>query len=216
MAWLAATASSSIGKKTVMAVSGITLALFVLVHMLGNSTALAGRDSFIAYAEKLHSLGGPLLFFELLLLTLFLAHVVTALLLWRGNCAARPVAYAVSRPAGGRTVASRTMLYSGLVILLFIGFHLGQFSSASGEAAVADLLRDTLSRPLYAAFYLLGVAVLGLHLSHGLWSLWQSLGLEHPKYDGGLRRGAVATALLIALLYGLLPLYALFSPRFLL
>lgn len=216
MAWLAATISSSIGKKSLMAVSGFLLGVFVLVHMLGNATALAGRATFLSYAEQLHAFGGLLLFFELALLAIFLCHLITALLLWRANCAARPVAYAVSRGAGGRTIASRTMLYSGLVILLFLGYHLAQFSFGGGDEVVADLVRDTLGRPLNAAFYLIALLALALHLSHGFWSLWQSLGVEHPKYTPGLRRGAVAAAILIGFIYSLLPLFALLSPRFLL
>lgn len=210
------TLTSSIGKKSLMAISGLLLGIFVLAHLLGNATALAGRAAFIAYAEQLHAFGRLLLLFEGLLLALFLCHVSTALLLWFSNRAARPVGYAVSTGAGGRTVASRSMFYSGLFILLFLAVHLRQFQFGDKELAVADLVRETLRSPLIAAFYLAGIAALALHLSHGFWSLWQSLGIEHPKYHKFLRQGAVVLAVLIGLLFSLLPLGVLFCPPFLL
>lgn len=215
MTWLTDALTSSIGKKGLMALSGLLLGLFVIAHLLGNATALAGRAAFIAYAEQLHAFGRLLWVLEGLLLVVFLCHVITALQLWFANRAARPVAYAVSPAAGGRTWASCSMFYSGLFLLLFLAVHLWQFHFNDRPVTVADLVRETLQTPLIAAFYLAGVAALALHVSHGFWSLWQSLGLEHPKYNKILRQGAVAAALLIGLLFSLLPLGVLFWPPFL-
>ena len=218
MAWVARTINSSIGKKAVMAVSGLLLGLFVLVHMLGNSTALAGRDAFLAYAAALHAHDRLLLVFELLLLVFFLVHVTLALLLTLANRAARPVPYAVTGRAGGGAgigPGSRTMLYSGLFLLVFLVVHLVQFKFGGRELPVADLLRQVLAQPLFTIFYLAAVLALTLHLSHGFWSLWQSLGVEHPKYNPLLQRGAVALAVLTGLLFSLVPLAVLFFPDFL-
>lgn len=215
MTWLGRTLVSSIGKKLLMAASGLFLGLFVLVHLLGNTTALAGREAFLAYAAALHAYDAILVVFELLLLVILLFHVITAVSLYFANRAARPIPYAAPLKAGGRSWGSRSMLYSGLVILAFLLVHLYQFKLAAGELAVADLVRQTLQNPLIAGFYLLGVLALALHFSHGCWSLWQSLGIEHPKYNGLLQRGAWLLALLIALFYSLIPLGALFCPAFL-
>lgn len=216
MTCLGRTLGSSIGKKAVMSVSGMFLGLFVLVHLLGNTTALAGREAFLAYAAALHAYGVVLALFELLLLAALLVHVVTAANLYFANRAARPVAYAAAVRAGGRSLASRTMLVSGLLVLAFLLVHLYQFRFGVDDEVVADLLRRELGRPLNAGFYLVAVLALALHVSHGFWSLWQSLGLEHPKYNRLLQRGALVLALLVALFYALIPLGVLLCPTFLL
>lgn len=216
MTWLGRTFASSLGKKLLMAVSGLFLGLFVLVHLLGNTTALAGREAFLAYAAALHAYDAVLVVFELLLLAGLLLHIISATSLYFANRAARPIPYAVAVEAGGRSWGSRSMFYSGLVILIFLLVHLYQFKLGTGEMVVADLLRQTLQAPLVAGFYLLGVLALALHISHGFWSLWHSLGIEHPKYNPLLQRGALLLALLIALFYSLIPLGVLFCPTFLL
>lgn len=210
------TLSSSIGKKILMAASGSFLSLFVLAHLAGNSTALLGRTTFLAYADHLHNLGFLLIFLEILLLTAFCTHVSLALLLFLENRRARPERYAVAKSRGGSSLASQTMLYSGIVILVFLAVHLQNFHFISQEQPIADLVRQTLSDPPFGVFYIIGVLALGLHLSHGLWSLFQSLGLEHPKYTRTLDKKAGMLGLAVGLFFALLPITALFFPGFLL
>lgn len=216
MHWLTQTFTSSIGKKAFMATSGLLLGLFVLVHMLGNTTAFAGREVFIAYAEALHAYDSLLIVFELVLLAFFLGHVISALMVALANRAARPTPYAVKSDAGGRTLASRSMLYSGLVVLVFLAVHVFQFKFGNRESLSVDLIRQILQHPLFALFYLVGALAVAIHISHGFWSLWQSLGVEHPKYNPALRRGAVALAIITGLMFSLIPVAVLLFPRFLL
>ena len=210
------TLSSSIGKKMLMAASGSFLSLFVLIHLAGNSTALLGRATFLAYADHLHSLGIPLLFMEILLLTAFCTHIFLALQLFFENRKARPQPYAVVKGRGGETLAARTMIYTGTVILLFLAVHLQNFLFISPEQQVADLLRTTLGNPALAVVYLLGTLAVGLHLSHGLWSLCQTLGLDHPGYTRTPNKKAAILGLTLGLLLALIVLVALFYPGFLL
>ena len=100
---------SSIGKKSIMAVSGIMLGLFLLVHALGNCTTFFGREAFNSYASHLHSLGCLILFFEVGLVVIFLTHIVLGCMTWWQNKRARPHSYEVYRSSGGRTMGSKTM-----------------------------------------------------------------------------------------------------------
>ena len=215
MSWFTSTLASSIGKKTLMAVIGIFLGFFIIVHLLGNATALASRALFLAYARHLHAFGPLLAIMELLLLAAFVCHVALALLLYMENRQGRPTRYAVTASAGGRTLASRTMPYTGLAILLFLGVHLVQFQSGDSGISVADVVRSTLQQPGSAFFYLTGILCLALHVSHGFWSLCQSLGLDHPKYSPCLQRLALVLSACIGLTFSLIPLYALLSADFL-
>jgi len=210
------TLSSSIGRKMLMAASGSFLSLFILVHLAGNSCALLGRTTFLAYTDHLNSLGVLLLFFEILLLTAFCTHVFLALLLFFENRKARPQPYAGVKGRGGETLAAQTMIYSGSVILLFLAIHLQNFLFISPEQPVADLLRDILGNPALAVVYLIGTLAVGLHLSHGLWSLCQTLGLEHPRYTSTLDKKAAFLGLAIGLFFALIVVLALFYPGFLL
>jgi succinate dehydrogenase / fumarate reductase cytochrome b subunit len=108
------------------------------------------------------------------------------------------------------------MIYSGMVILVFLVVHLLNFHFTSHATPIADIVRDSLSNPGVALFYIIGVLALGLHVSHGFWSLFQSLGLEHPKFTEGLQKKSVALGLGVGLLFALIPVLALLLPGFLL
>ena len=200
---------SSVGQKVLMAVSGTMLSLFLLVHGAGNSTLFLGRDSFLSYAEKLHSLGILVSLFEFSLLAVFLLHVAVGIALFLQNNAARPVRYQVDKSAGGRTPGSRTMPYTGVVILIFIVVHLLNFHFTDHSIPIADIVKNVLSQPLTALFYMAAMAVLCLHISHGFWSLLQTFGINHPQYNNALRNAGLALALLLAALFILIPLCTL-------
>ena len=215
MGWITRTFSSSIGKKMLMAASGSFLGLFVLVHLAGNSSSLLGRTTFLAYADYLLSLGFLIPVFEILLLIIFCTHVTLALLLFFENRRARPERYAVVNSRGGSPLASQSMLYSGSVILIFLGVHLRNFHFISQKQPLADLIRTTLDNPVVGFFYIIGVLALGLHLSHGFWSLCQTFGLAHPKYTRTLDKKAAVFGLAVGLLFALIPVFVLFFPGFL-
>jgi len=206
---------SSIGKKIVMALSGLFLGFFITAHALGNFTTFLGRQSFQNYAEHLHSLGILVNLFEIVLLFVFLVHVVSALILTWENYQARPQSYAVKKDLGGRTLASKSMPYTGVIILIFVGVHLRYFRFSGQDIPVSDLLLHNLGAPAMAVFYLVGLGALALHIIHGFWSLLQTLGLNHPKYNLPLRRLSLAIALAASAIFILIPLCVQFYDNFL-
>jgi succinate dehydrogenase / fumarate reductase cytochrome b subunit len=216
MGWINSLYRSSIGKKSIMAASGLLLSLFLLTHLLGNSVSFLGRDAFNAYAAKLHSVGNFIYVFEIGLLTLFLVHIFTGIILYLENLQARPSRYSVSTSEGGRSWGSRTMPYTGVIIIVFIIVHLLNFHFTDKSVPVADLVRELLSRPGLAAFYMVSLLAVALHLSHGAWSLFQTVGMNHDKYNGLLLKGALAFSILVGTVFILIPVLALVSRSFLL
>ncbi len=198
MSWFLQTCTSSVGKKYIMAVTGLLLGGFLLVHAAGNSSIFWGRRAFNGYAEHLHSLGILVNIAELGLLTIFILHIVTGLSLFLQNRAARDGRYAVNSTAGGRTWGSRTMPYTGLIILAFIIMHLANFHFVEQDRPIADIVSPVLNNPVYTFFYATAMLVVGLHVSHGFWSIFQSLGVNHPKYDAFIRTISWAGCILIA------------------
>ncbi len=187
MSWFIETCTSSVGKKYIMALTGLLLGSFLLIHAAGNSSIFWGRAAFISYAAHLHSLGILVNIFEIGLLAVFLLHVATGTLLFLENRRARPSRYEIVRSAGGRTWGSRTMPYTGLVILAFLLLHLANFHFTDHDLPIADIVTPVLANPLYTLLYGIGMAALALHTSHGFWSLFQSLGISHPRYDRAIR-----------------------------
>jgi succinate dehydrogenase / fumarate reductase cytochrome b subunit len=216
MGWIGSLYRSSVGKKSIMAASGLLLSLFLLTHLLGNSASFFGREAYNAYAEKLHSLGALVYIFEAGLLVLFLIHILTGIILYLENLQARPSRYAVNTSEGGRSWGSRTMPYTGIIIFVFIIVHLLNFHFTDRSVSTADLVRELLSRPGLALFYIFSLLAVALHLSHGVWSLFQSIGMNHEKYNLLLHKGALVFSILVGIVFILIPVLALVSRSFLL
>ncbi len=187
MSWVSEAGSSSLGKKFIMAVTGLMLGGFLLVHAAGNSTIFWGRNAFLSYAEHLHSLGPLVPVAEIILLIIFLVHAFTGVTLFFANRQARTQQYAVAASAGGRTLGSKTMPYTGAFILLFIILHLVNVRFTDQSVPVADIVSKVLTHPMYTLLYGAGIFCLGLHISHGFWSLFQTMGVRHPRYDSFIR-----------------------------
>ena len=209
MSWFISYARSSIGAKHIMAVTGLGMVLFAIVHMLGHLSMFVGRDAYNSYAATLQGLGALKWAARAGLLALLLGHVATAVILVRGNVAARPQKYAVQRFVR-TSFAARTMALTGLVTLAFIVYHLLHFTFGWIQPEYFDV-PDAKGRPdAYSMFvmgfkslpilvsYVVAVTLLCLHLTHGASSWLQSLGLKHPKYDRALEAmGPVLAVLLI-------------------
>lgn len=206
--WIRRTFRSSIGKKALVALTGLLLAGFLVFHLSANLTLFADDtgETFTHYAESIE--GNPLLpVAEIGLALLFLAHIVMAVRVSLQNREARGSAYRVRGNRGARTAGSATMILTGLVVLLFLLVHLWDFRFTKDHAAdLAPLVRERLTGVTGFLIYLAGVAALGLHLSHGLRSALQSLGANHPKYELLIRRGGTALALLFALGFASFPI----------
>jgi succinate dehydrogenase / fumarate reductase cytochrome b subunit len=188
---------TSIGLKIIMAVTGLGLFGFAMVHMLGNLQVFLGPESLNGYAKLLHAEPAILWIFRLALLGMVFLHVVAAIQLTVLNKAARPQNYGEYHPVKA-TLASRTMIYSGSIVLAFIVFHILHFTTKDifseykdyttvlkGDE-VHDVYRMVVtgfSVPWVSAFYVVSVALLCWHLSHGLSSLFRSLGLSSPAWS---------------------------------
>jgi len=213
MMWLLSTLFSSIGKKLVMALTGLSFILFLAVHLGGNLTLFGGAGPFNSYAEHLHSLG-PLVFAaELGLLLLALFHIVTGLTLFVENLLARPQRYRVKRRAGGRTIGSATMPYTGVLILGFVILHLVQFHFADRTGTTLySIVSEAFSNPFIVIIYILAMITVAFHVSHGFWSLFQTLGANHPKYMPFVEKLGTTAALVFGIGFGMIPLFlALFG-----
>ena len=195
--------ASSVGRKIVMAASGIVLFGFVTVHMLGNTQAYMGAESFNGYAKFLHSMlhGGGIWIFRAVLLLATGLHVWSATTLTLDNLAARPVGYRAQQSVAS-TWASRTMRWSGVILAAFIVFHLmhlttGQTHPAFDHANPYANFVSGFKVPATAAFYIVAQLCLGLHMWHGVWSFTQTLGLSHPRYESLRRNFATGLTLLV-------------------
>ncbi|MBI3932705.1 MAG: succinate dehydrogenase cytochrome b subunit [Acidobacteria bacterium] len=178
---------SSIGKKVVMAVTGLALFGFVVAHMLGNLQVYFGPTKLDEYGAALRRVPALLWSARLGLLAAAALHVWAAWSLTLANRAARPVGYR-QRQDHAATYASRTMRWSGVILLLFIVYHLLHFTTGQAhpqfvEGAVNHNFVTGFRVPWVSAFYVLAMLCLGLHMYHGVWSMMQTVGLSHPRYN---------------------------------
>ncbi len=195
MGWLMRFLTSSIGAKYVMAISGLGLVGFVIAHMAGNLQIFLGWERLNAYAAFLKGLGELLWIARIGLLVAVLAHIASGLRLAWLNTKARPVRYRKQKSMH-TTVFARTMAVSGLMLLAFIVFHLLQFTfgvthpsiyameDPLGRHDVYAMTVTAFQQPLISGVYIIAMALLGMHMSHGASSMFQSMGLNNPKYNG--------------------------------
>jgi succinate dehydrogenase / fumarate reductase, cytochrome b subunit len=199
---------SSIGRKLVVAVTALVLVLYVLGHLAGNLQIYLGPDRINTYAKFLHDLGPILWLVRIVLIAAFVTHIVATIQLARENQLAKPQKYAV---AGYKrsTLASRTMIVSGLIVLCFVIYHLLQFTLEVTDPQFHDL-HDSLGRhdvyrmlilgfrnPLVSLFYVLALFLLANHLSHGMASMVQTLGINNRKIATAVSTGGRTLAWLV-------------------
>jgi succinate dehydrogenase / fumarate reductase cytochrome b subunit len=208
MKWFFRAFSTSVGKKYLMAASGLLFLLFLTTHLLGNLSIYGGPAAFVSYAEHLHALGKLLVAAEVGLVVALIIHVTTAVFLFFENRRARPVKYAVDKGGGGRTLNSLTMPYTGLLILAFIGVHLATFSHHFVDQSTRNIFQiaqAVFSHDIYLIIYTIGVLVVAFHVQHGLWSAFQTVGANHPKYMPFIQTVSVVFAIIVAIGFGFLP-----------
>lgn len=212
---------SSLGKKYVMAVTGFGLWVFVIIHMLGNLQIFLGPEKINAYAALLKATPALLWSARIGLLFIAVLHVVAAAQLVLANRRARPIGYEFKKPVAS-TFANRTMWISGLVIFAFVLFHLAHFTfgwvnpqflrlvDAQGRHNVYQMMIAGFSNPVVSIFYIVSMGLLLSHLSHGVSSLFQSLGLRSKKTFGFFDKLAKISALALFIGNSLIPLAILF------
>lgn len=211
--------ASTLGKKIIVAITGVMLAAYVILHALGNLKGLQGpgdgEAAINTYAEFLRTVGGPaiprngvLWIIRGILILALVIHVVGVSQLIKRNRTARPTSAKVVE----RSLSSRTMAYSGFLLLAFIIFHVLQFTTLTIHPA--PLVQGSVYANLYNSFqlwwvvaiYVVAMVILYFHLRHALWSLLQTLGLEKPNRNPTFRRGATATAILVSGFFALIPI----------
>jgi succinate dehydrogenase / fumarate reductase cytochrome b subunit len=193
---------STLGKKAVMAVTGAILFGFVIVHMLGNLQVYLGPEKINSYGALLHSNPGILWIARGVLLLAVALHIVSALQLWALNRKARPASY-VRKKSVRSSYASRTMMWSGPILFFFIVYHLLHFTGGQAhpqfrEGDVYHNLVAGFQQTPAALAYIAAMIMLANHLYHGAWSMFQSLGVSHPRYTPILKRFAAISAIAIA------------------
>jgi succinate dehydrogenase cytochrome b subunit len=182
--------ASSVGTKILIGLTGLFLAFYLIIHIGGNLVVFLGRETFNAYSHALIS--NPLIpVIEIVLLVGFLLHIYQTVTMYLANRQARPVGYAMKKRAGPpsrKTLASSTMILSGLWLLVFVIIHVRTFKFGAHPITaegITDLYRiemDAFRSPLAVAFYVISMLVVGSHLWHGVVSGFQSLGADHPKW----------------------------------
>src|SRR6201996_5382557 len=206
---------STIGKKIVMAVTGILMFAFVIGHLLGNLQVYEGPAKLNAYGAFLHSIGELLWPVRAILLTAIVLHIIATVQLGLRNKRARPIGYSVKK-AIASSYASRTMYWSGPIVLAFIIFHLLHLTAGYVHPGAAYIEGDVYHNVVsgfqvwwVSLSYIVAISLLGLHLRHGLWSMFQSLGIHQPLHTAALKQAALIIALLIVLGYISIPISVL-------
>ena len=211
--WLTAFYGSAIGKKAVMAITGIILLGFVLAHMVGNLKIYLGGSHLDDYGAYLRTMGEPIFpesgllwIVRVVLILAFIFHIHSAYTLTRMNQRARTVPYKGGRSYGAANYAARTMRWSGVIVGLFIIFHLMDITwgwhvvhpgFVDGSPRHNLLQSFSPERWPVAVVYIIANILLGIHIFHGAWSLFQSLGLNNPRFNMWRRYFAIAFAVII-------------------
>jgi succinate dehydrogenase / fumarate reductase cytochrome b subunit len=194
--------NSSVGKKFVMAVTGLIWVIYLITHVLANLLVFDGPTRINAYSAFLHGTGGALWAARLVLIVALVLHIIAAVQLAERRHEARPVGYAAGREPQVSTVASRTIRWGGALILAFLVYHLLHFTvgTAHPDFVEGDPYHNVVTgfhNPLVVVFYLIAMAFVGLHLYHGIWSSGRSLGMSPPSPRPLRRTLALALALLV-------------------
>jgi len=206
---------STIGKKAVMALTGLIMVGFVLGHVAGNLLAFGGPARLNGYSAFLHGTGELLWVVRAVLLAAVIGHIIAAVQLTAIERASRPIGYARRRYQAA-TFASRTIRWGGVLLAVFIVFHLLHLTTGTvhpdyREGDVYHNLVTGLAVPWVGAFYVVAMLALGLHLYHGAWSAFRTLGLSQPSAHPLQRRVAAAVAVVVAALFASIPLAVLFG-----
>jgi succinate dehydrogenase / fumarate reductase, cytochrome b subunit len=214
--------TNSVVKKAVMAVSGIIMVLYLIAHVVGNLKAFSGREAFNDYSAWIRTVGNPavpgetaLWIIRIVLLVAVVAHFWAAISLWRQAKRARPQRY-VTKKSVAQSYASRTMRWGGVIVLLFIIWHIldlttGTVNPDGHDTTPYDRLVASFSNPFSTAFYAIAVILLGMHLRHGIWSATQTLGQSNRRREKTVSLFALVFATVLTLGFLLVPFSVLFG-----
>jgi succinate dehydrogenase / fumarate reductase, cytochrome b subunit len=202
---------SSVGKKMIMAITGLIMVAYLITHVLANLLVFQGPSKINAYSAFLHGTGGALWAARLVLLVALVLHVIVAVQLAARRREARPVGYAAGRDPQVSTWASRTIRWGGALILAFLVYHILHFTigTAHPDFVEGDPYHNVATgfhNPIVVGVYLVAMAAVGLHLYHGIWSSGRSLGMSPPSPQPLRRSIALVIALLVWLGFTAIPI----------
>ena len=214
--------TNSVFKKVIMAVSGIILVLFLIAHMIGNLHVFQGARAFNEYSDWLRTFGEPALGYrwfltalEIVLVVAVVAHIWAAVSLWRQARRARPVSY-VSKKSPAQSYASRTMRWGGVIIALFVVYHLldltfGVANPDGTDSTPYSRLVASFQNPIATIVYVVALILLGMHLRHGIWSATQTLGQSNRRRERTVNAGAIVFSVLLIAGYLVVPAAVVFG-----
>jgi len=220
MGWLSRFLKSNMGLKVIMALSGFMLVGFVVVHMLGNLQIFLGSEPLNHYGEMLQGNQEVLWILRSGLILAVVAHIVSAVVLTKRARAARPVAYKVHKRVS-ESYSARTMRWGGLIVLVFIVFHILHFTTGTVHPSFqhCQTINDDFSCYVYenvvagfegkwgvVAFYVAAQIAIAMHLAHGVWSMFRSLGMNNPRSDAMARKAAIVIATMVGFFNCFIPI----------
>jgi succinate dehydrogenase / fumarate reductase cytochrome b subunit len=216
MGWFFRALNSSIGKKFVMAVTGICLLLFLIIHLINNLTLYGGPDLFNTVVKNLDLIKPFVRVIEVILVTIFIFHIFNGVRLWIENKKARPVNYKVNAASQNSDLFSRTMFVTGSIIFIFLVVHLKTFwvkfnmgDPLAKEHQYFQILVNSFSDPFYSILYVIAMLLLGFHLYHGFQSAFQTFGWNNKKYFPIIEKLGLIYTIIMVIGFASIPIYFL-------
>jgi succinate dehydrogenase / fumarate reductase cytochrome b subunit len=213
MGWFTSFIDSSLGKKLVMAVTGLFLYIYLIIHLIANLLLLRSTpDAFEAYAEFMAaSLNIPIRIIEIVLFLAFIYHIINGIRIWFLNKSARDIGYNTKNPSANSSFYSRFMIQSGIVVLIFLVIHLLDFFIPSRFGTPQMTMFETavfkFHNTWWSVMYIVAMVLLAFHLVHAFQSGFQTLGLRHNKYTPFIKGFGVVVSILICLGFAIIPFY---------
>lgn len=217
MGWFLNALNSSIGKKILMAVTGVCLMLFLIIHLINNLSLFGGPRLFNTVVKNLDAIKPLVRVIEVILVLIFVFHIYDGIRLWYENKKARPVKYKINASSENTDIFSRTMIWSGSIIFIFLVIHLRTFwvSFNLGHPLALShnyyqIVAEAFQNPIYSGFYIAAMILLGFHLMHGFQSAFQTFGWNNRKYFPLIQKLGLIYTLIMVIGFASIPLYFLF------
>jgi len=216
MGWFFRALNSSIGKKFVMAVTGVCLLLFLIIHLINNLTLYGGPELFNTVVKNLDLIKPLVRVIEAILVAIFVLHIFNGVRLWIENKKARPVNYKINGSSQNSDLFSRTMFVTGSIIFIFLVIHLRSFwvsfnmgHPLAKEHQYYQILINYFSDPIYSILYVVAVILLGFHLNHGFQSAFQTFGWNNKKYFPIIEKLGLIYTIIMVIGFASIPIYFL-------
>jgi succinate dehydrogenase / fumarate reductase cytochrome b subunit len=209
--------NSSIGKKFIMALTGVCLILFLIIHLINNLTLYGGPDLFNTVVKNLDTIKPLVRVIEIILALIFIYHIFNGVRLWIENKKARPINYKINGSSKNTDLFSRTMILTGSITFIFLVIHLRTFWASfnmghplTDEHKYFEFVAQSFQDPVYSGFYIFAMILLGFHLYHGFQSAFQTFGWNHKRYFPLIKKIGLVYALIMAIGFASIPVYFLF------